>query len=178
MVVENSTSYDQLIERNIADGIRKEVNSVVMAVEQRVHAAILTAMDNIVIPRVKMVEISIIESSERGQIVWSKILTREISQGKYSTHDRVDLNIDQDRNDETGIGENSEDGDFPALRPNSDRQPHTHHKHVEKKIIWTCVQAFLGDQQGAFCKTCTNGSVYIETETKTSIISPSWGYPN
>ena len=43
---------------------------------------------------------------------------------------RMILNIDQDRNDETRYVENFEDGDFPALRPNCDRQAHAHHNHV------------------------------------------------
>ena len=43
---------------------------------------------------------------------------------------RSDLNIDQDRNDETRIVENFENGDFPALRPNYDGQAHAHHNCV------------------------------------------------
>ena len=43
---------------------------------------------------------------------------------------RADLNIDQDRNDETRNVENFEEGDFPALRPKYDRQVHTHHMQI------------------------------------------------
>ena len=50
---------------NIADNIGKDVDNAVMAVENRVHDAILTAMDNVVIPRVEMTVRSIIESAAR-----------------------------------------------------------------------------------------------------------------
>ena len=40
----------------------------------------------------------------------------------------IDLNIDQDGIDETCNVENFEDGHFPTLRTNYDRQAHTHHK--------------------------------------------------
>ena len=45
-----------------------------------------------------------------------------------SASNRLDLNTDQDRIDETRDIENFEEGDFPILRPNYDRQAHTHHK--------------------------------------------------
>ena len=41
---------------------------------------------------------------------------------------RVDLNVDQDKKDETRNVENFKDGDFPALRPKYDRTLHAHHK--------------------------------------------------
>ena len=44
-----------------------------------------------------------------------------------SASSRLDLNIDQDRIDETRAIENLEDGDFPTLKPNYDRRAHTHH---------------------------------------------------
>ena len=62
-VFENSASQAQVIEKNITDKIRKEVDHAVMAVENRVHDAILTAMDNVVILLVEMAVRSITESS-------------------------------------------------------------------------------------------------------------------
>ena len=38
------------------------------------------------------------------------------------------INIDPDRNDETRNVKNFKHGDFPALKPYYDRQPHAHHK--------------------------------------------------
>ena len=40
------------IERNIADKVRSEVDSVMTKVETRVHDAVLTAMESLVIPRI------------------------------------------------------------------------------------------------------------------------------
>ena len=40
------------------------------------------------------------------------------------------LNIDQDRIDETSVIVNFEDGDFPALKPNHDRQAHARHRYL------------------------------------------------
>ena len=45
-----------------------------------------------------------------------------------SASSRLDLDVDQDRNDETRNVENFYDGDFPAIKPNYDRRAHTHHR--------------------------------------------------
>ena len=81
-VGENNTSHDEVVERKISDRSGKVINSVVKAVEIRVHEAIWTAMDNIVIPRVEMAVRSITGSSERGPIRFI-ILSRDISQGSW-----------------------------------------------------------------------------------------------
>ena len=44
-----------------------------------------------------------------------------------SASSRLDLNINQNSIDQTRDIENFEDGDFPALRPNYDRQAEAHH---------------------------------------------------
>ena len=49
------TTHDQVIGKNIADRTRKEVDNAVMAVENWVHDAILTRMDNVVVPRLKLI---------------------------------------------------------------------------------------------------------------------------
>ena len=46
----------------------------------------------------------------------------------------TDLIINQDRNDETHNTENSEYGNFPALKPIYDRQTQTHHKLEEARV--------------------------------------------
>ena len=43
-----------------------------------------------------------------------------------SASGRIDLNVDQDKNDKTGIVDKFEDGNFPSLRPNYDRRAHAH----------------------------------------------------
>ena len=51
---DNNTIFTQVIERKVADGVRKEVDSVVAAVKNRLVDAFLTAMYNVVILRVEM----------------------------------------------------------------------------------------------------------------------------
>ena len=50
----NNACQNQVIERNYADSIRKGVDNVVVAVGSQVHAAILTVMDSLVMPKVDM----------------------------------------------------------------------------------------------------------------------------
>ena len=95
----NSASQDQTIEKNIADKIRKEVGNAVMAFENRVHDAILTAMDNVVIAMVEMAVTSISESSGRRHR--SMVQNPDQRDYSWSTENtpllsacsRVDLNI-------------------------------------------------------------------------------------
>ena len=65
-IAENCANYDQFIETNIADKTRQEVDNDVTAVKNRIYDAILTAMDNVVIPRAEMAARSLTESSGRG----------------------------------------------------------------------------------------------------------------
>ena len=60
-VGESSVNQDQVIEKAIAYKIRKEADNVFTAVKNRVHDRILTAMDNVVIPRVEIAVKSVTE---------------------------------------------------------------------------------------------------------------------
>ena len=117
----------QVIGNSIDDKIRKTVDNAVLTVENLMHDAILTTMDNVVIPRVEMALRSITEPSEQGpnSVVqnpdWRDFTPRS------SVSSRLDLSIDQDRNDETCNDNNFEDGDFPTLNPIYDWRAHTHH---------------------------------------------------
>ena len=90
-------------------------------------------MDNAVIRRVEMAVRSVTGSSGRGSN--SEVhnrYQRDFSGNMENTplmtaSSRVDLNIDQDRNDETGNVEYLQEDDFPALRLKCDQQSHTHH---------------------------------------------------
>ena len=61
-VGENCVNHDQVIEKNIADKIKREVDEVVMAVENPMRDAFLKAMDNVVILKVAMAERSILNT--------------------------------------------------------------------------------------------------------------------
>ena len=107
-----------------------------MTVKNRMHDAILTATDKVVIPRVEMSVKSIIGSSgHRPNSVLQNPDRRDFTGNTENTplisaSSRLDLNIDQDGIDETRDIENFEDGDFPALKPNYDWKTHTHHNFI------------------------------------------------
>ena len=132
-VGENSASHDQINYRIVTDGIKKEVDNNVMAVEKLVHEAFLVAMDNVVTPKVEMVVISFTGSSGRGpHSVVHYPVQRDFSGRMENTplmaaSSQVDSNIDQHRNYETRNVENFEVSNFPPLRPNCDRGSYIHH---------------------------------------------------
>ena len=105
-----------------------------MIVENCMHDAILTAMDNVVFPRVEMAVTSITGSSGQGPSnVVQNPDRRDFTGNTENTptmaaSGRLDLNVNQDRNDETRNVENFEDGEFPAWRPNYDRRANAHHR--------------------------------------------------
>ena len=107
--------------------IRKPFDSAVTTVENRFHDVVLTAMDNVVIPRNENTVRSITGLSERGPCsVAQNPDQREFPGNIEDTRlllacSRIDLNVEQDRNDETRKVENFESSYFPALRPKYDQ---------------------------------------------------------
>ena len=97
------------------------------------HDAILTAMNDVVIPRVEMAVRLITDSSGDGpnSIVQNsdrRDFTGDAENTPFrSASSRLDLNIKQDELDETRDIDKSEDGDFPATKLNYDRRAHAHH---------------------------------------------------
>ena len=61
-----SARQNQVIENNIEDKITRAVSSAVMTVENCMHDAILTAIDNVIIPRVEILVKSITGSTGHG----------------------------------------------------------------------------------------------------------------
>ena len=105
----------------------------VSIVESRMHEAILTAMNKIVIPRVEMAVRWITDWSRYGHNSEVQNPNRTDFLGNagntplMSVSIRLDLNTNQDRNGETRNEEKFEDGEFPALRSSYDRRTQTHH---------------------------------------------------
>ena len=64
--VDKTACQNQVIKNEIDDQITRTVSSAVMTVENRMHDAILTAIDNVVIPRVEMAVKSITSSARHG----------------------------------------------------------------------------------------------------------------
>ena len=92
--------------------------------------AILTVMDNVLLPDIKMAVRSTNETSGRGpssmvQNPQQKDFSRNYENTPLvSASRRSQLNIEQERYDETRNARKLKGGDFPALRPNYNRQPH------------------------------------------------------
>ena len=86
------------------------------------HDAILTAMDNVVTPPVELAVRSITASSGHGTNSALQNQDRRDSIGNTeniplkSAFSLLELNIDQDRIDETHDNKNSEDGDMATSR--------------------------------------------------------------
>ena len=99
-----------------------------MAVENQVNDAILTTMDNVVMPRFELAVRSITKLSGREpNCVVQNPDQRDFTGNTENTplmsaSSRLNLNIEQERNDETRNVGNFEDGDFPVMGPNYDRK--------------------------------------------------------
>ena len=134
--VDNSAHQNQVIENNIDDQITRAVSSVVMTVENCMHDAILTAIDNVVYPRVEMAVKSITGSTGHGTNSEVQNPDRRNFLGNIrnfllmSASSRLDLDNEINRNDETCYNEDFKDDDLPALRPNYDRRTHAHHTFI------------------------------------------------
>ena len=110
---ENSSSHNQVIEKNFADSIGKEVDSVLAATESRVHGTIFTAMNSVVMSRVEMAMRSISGSSGHGpsSVVETpdKSFSGDLEDTPLLTASILtDLNINNNRKDETRNSENVE----------------------------------------------------------------------
>ena len=97
------------------------------------HDAILTAMNDVVTPRVEMAARLITGSSGNGpnSIVQNsdrKDFTGDAENTPLSSASSgLDSNIKQDELDETRDFDTSEDGDFPATKLYYDRRAHAHY---------------------------------------------------
>ena len=103
-----------------------------MIVENLMHEVILTAIDEVVIPRVEMAVKSFTSSTGNGTNSEVQHPERREFLGNLrntplmSASSRLDLDNELHENDETRNDE-VEDGDFPALKPNCDWKARAHH---------------------------------------------------
>ena len=131
--VDDSARQNQVIENNIKDQITRAVSSAVMTVENCMHDAILTAIDNGVFQRVEMAVRLSTGSTGHGTNSEIHNFDRRDFQGNIrnstlkSASSRLDLDNELNRIDETPNNEDFEGGDFPAIKPNYNRRAHAHH---------------------------------------------------
>ena len=133
---EISACQNQIIGINIDDKIRRAFDNAVKTVENRMHDAILTALDNVVTPPGELDVRSITGSSGHGTNSALQNQDRRNSIGntentpRKSAFTRLHLNLDQDGINKTRDIKISDDGDFPALKPNYDWPAYAHHSHT------------------------------------------------
>ena len=128
-----SARQNKVIEKNIDNQVSRAVSSAVMTVENRMHDAILTTIDNVVIPRVEMAVEPItrlaghrtgieIQNLERRDFVRNIRNTLLISASSQLDLDN-ELNRIEETREDVGFG----DSDFPALKSNYDGREQIHH---------------------------------------------------
>ena len=104
---EISACQNQVTGKNVDDKIIKAVDNAVMSFKNPMHDALLTTMDNVVILRVEMAVRSITRSSRHGpnradQNRGRRDFTENTENSPpMSASSRLDVNIDQNRIDET-----------------------------------------------------------------------------
>ena len=132
--INKSARRNQVKENNIDDQITRAVSSAVMTVENRMHDVFLTAIDNVVIPRVEMAVKLVTGSTGHGTNSEVQNLDRRDLLGNIrntplmSASSRLDLDNELNKNDETRDNEDFEDVNYPALRSVYDRRAHAHHR--------------------------------------------------
>ena len=119
------------LERCFNERVDREMNNIVDTVEDRIQNAILTAIDNIIAPKIELAIRSISESSGRDVTSVSVNSERREHAGINASFENASGNNDtQDIskvNDETRHSITEEVSELSVPETHFDRQPHTHH---------------------------------------------------
>ena len=129
--VNESTVNVKTLERCFNERIDREMSNIVNTVEDRIQRAILTAIDNIVAPKIELAIRSINASS--GRDVTSVTVNSERGEhvGINASFENASGNNNtlgvSNRNDETRHNIPDEVSELSVPETHFDRQPHTHH---------------------------------------------------
>ena len=119
------------LERCFNERVDREMNNIVDTVEDRIQNAILTAIYNIVAPKIELAIRSISASSGRDVTSVSVNSKRREHAGINASFENASGNNDTQViskvNDETRHGITEEVSEFSVPETHFDRQPHTHH---------------------------------------------------
>ena len=119
------------LEKNIVNEVDSEVESVMKTFETRVQDAVLTEVENLVIPRVELAMKS--GNAASGISVKSNILNPDqgvsgnVEGLQMTASGRMNSHTDLSRIDETRGNITVEGGDLTVKKRNFDRQTHTHY---------------------------------------------------
>ena len=139
IVNENALTVKTL-ERCFNERIDREMSNIVDMVEDRIRNAVLTAIDNIVAPKIELAIRSINASSGRG--VTSVLANSESRErtGANTSFENASENNNENRlsvtneNDGTRCNIQDEVSELSVAGTHFDRQPHTHHMVTGAKI--------------------------------------------
>ena len=131
--VNDSARQNQVIGIKITDRNLRVVSSAVITVENRMHDAILTAIKNVIIPRVEKAVKWITGSTGHGtngevpDPIRRDFLENIRNTPVMSASSRLDLDNELHTNDGTLDDVDSEEGDFPALKHNYELREYAQH---------------------------------------------------
>ena len=134
MAINESTVNVKTLERCFNERIDREMNNIVDAVEDRIQKAILTAIDNIIAPKIELAIRSINASSGRDVTSVTANSEREEHVGINASFENASGNNNilhvSNVNDETRHNIPDEVSELSAPEAHFKRQAHTHHSTI------------------------------------------------
>ena len=133
-IVNGNAMSVETLERCFNERIDREMSNIVDTVEDRIQNAILTAIDNIVTPKIELAIRSINASSGRDVTSVSANSEPKDHEGINASFENASRNDDtlgvSNVNDETRQNIPDEVSDLSVPETRFDRQPHTHHTNI------------------------------------------------
>ena len=144
-IINGNVMSMKTLERCFNERIDREMSNIVDIVEDRIQNAILTAIENIVAPKIELAIRSINASSEQDATSVSANLERKERVGINASFQNASKNNDtlnvSNVNDETRHNIQDEVSELSAPEIHFDRQSHTHHTHIhnnQSRAIGAC----------------------------------------
>ena len=133
-IVDENALNVKTLERCFIERIDREMNNIVETVEDRIQNAILTAIDNIVAPKIELAIRSINTSSGRDVTSVSANSERREHAGINAFFENASENNNKlsttNEDDATRQNIHDEVSELSVPGTHFDRQPHTHHSHI------------------------------------------------
>ena len=133
-VINESTVNVKTLERCFSERIDREMSNIIDTVEERIQNAILTAIENIVAPKIELAIRSMNASSGRDAISVSVNSERREQVGVNAFFENASGNNNtlgvSNVNDETRHNNSDEVSELPVPETHFDRQTHTYNKNV------------------------------------------------
>ena len=144
-IVNGNVMNVKTLERCFNERIDREMNNIVDTVEDRIQNAILTAIDNIVAPKIELAIRSINASSGQDVTSLSANLERREQVGINAPFESASGSNDtlgvSKADDETRHNIADEVSELSVPEAHFDRQPHTHHRNIVRAWIFAMCRA-------------------------------------